>query len=105
MAPVPGWRFPRTNAPTGGHPHWGKESWALKAMVPVLCGLAARGYVRVPAEQLPELRRCPGPVAPDSLPASFLKHADEQTVAGMSAVLHAIRDGQLTGTDFRSWGV
>jgi len=77
----------------------------LKAISPVICGLAARGHVRVPVEQLPQLRRCPCAVAPDALPASFLKHADEQTVAGIATVLQAIHDHHLTGTDFRNWGV
>jgi hypothetical protein len=77
----------------------------LKAISPVICGLAARGHVRVPVEQLPQLRRCPCAVAPDALPASFLKHADEQTVAGVATVLQAIHEHHLTGTDFRNWGV
>jgi hypothetical protein len=71
----------------------------------VWCSLAAQGRVRVPVEVLPELRRRPGPVPPDTLPASFLKHADEQTVAGLAAVYHAIDEHGLAGTDFTDWGV
>ena len=77
----------------------------LKAISQLVCGLAAQGQARLPVEQLPQLRRCPGPADPNTLPPGFLKHADEQTVAGMVAVLHAIADHRLTGTDFRSWGV
>jgi hypothetical protein len=39
------------------------------------------------------------------LPASFLKHADEQTVAGLAAVFKAVHVGELQTTDFSDWGV
>jgi hypothetical protein len=39
------------------------------------------------------------------VPATFLKHADEQTVVGLSAVLQAIENHGLTRHDFRAWGV
>jgi hypothetical protein len=42
------------------------------------------------------------------LPASFLKHADEQTIAGLAAVYHAIHDHDLAPDGdprrFQSWG-
>src|SRR4051812_37935671 len=72
---------------------------------PVSVSLAAQGRIRVPVESLPELRRRPGPVPPDLLPASFLKHADEQTIAGLAAVFHALEDYSLFGADFSQWGV
>jgi hypothetical protein len=61
--------------------------------------------VRIAAEALPEIRRHLGPVVGEPLPASFLKHADEQTVAGLAAVLQAIDGNGLRGTDFTDWGV
>ncbi len=63
------------------------------------------GRLRVPVEKLPELRRCPGPAPGAPLPASFLKHSDEQTVVGLAAVLQAIQASGLTQTNFRDWGV
>jgi hypothetical protein len=39
------------------------------------------------------------------LPANFLKHADEQTVLGLAAVLHAVADTDLADTSFTDWGV
>jgi hypothetical protein len=39
------------------------------------------------------------------LPATFLRHSDEQTVAGLAAVLHAIEDSGLSVIDFRDWGI
>jgi len=67
--------------------------------------LAADATVRVGLEALPELRRHPGPVRGEPLPTSFLKHADEQTVAGLAAVYKAIHTAGLQSTNFRDWGV
>lgn len=69
------------------------------------CDVAADATVRVGVEELPELRRRPGPVCGEPLPASFLKHADEQTVAGLTAVYQAIERAGLQTTCYRDWGV
>jgi hypothetical protein len=71
----------------------------------VCCDVAAHAVVRVPVETLAEFRRQPGPVSGPALPPAFLKHADEQTVAGMTAVYQAIHDHGLAGTGFNDWGV
>jgi hypothetical protein len=71
----------------------------------VCCVAAADAVLRVNLESLPELRRNPGPVPGEPLPASFLKHADEQTVAGLCAVYKAIHASELQSTCFRDWGV
>jgi hypothetical protein len=71
----------------------------------VCCEVAAQTVLRVNLELLPELRRRPGPVVGEPLPASFLKHADEQTIAGLCAVLRAIHTSDLPATCFRDWGV
>jgi hypothetical protein len=70
----------------------------------VCCDLAAYATVRVAAESLAEWRRQPGPVPGGPLPLSFLKHADEQTVVGLAAVLRAVHEHGLAA-DFRDWGV
>ncbi|MHB1423224.1 MAG: hypothetical protein ACYC3I_08530 [Gemmataceae bacterium] len=67
--------------------------------------MAAHAVVRVSLESLPELRRKPGPVPGEPLPTYFLKHADEQTVAALCAVYHAIHEAGLQTTCFRDWGV
>jgi hypothetical protein len=67
------------------------------------CDLAAHAALRVPLEAVPELRRQPGPPFGEPLPATFLKHADEQTVVGLAAVHQAIHDAGLRGS-FRAWG-
>src|SRR5260370_28100223 len=51
------------------------------------------------------LRQRPGPGPGVALPASLLRHADEQTVAGLAAVLHAIHDFKMNVADFRDWGI
>ncbi len=75
----------------------------------VCCDVAAHACVQAPSEAMAELRRRPGPVWGEGLPASFLKHADEQTVVGLTAVYQAIQDHGLTpavGTNpFADWGV
>lgn len=71
----------------------------------VCCDVAAHAVVRLSPESLPELRRNLGPVPGEPLPASFLKHADEQTIAGLSAVYRAIDKTGLQATCFHDWGV
>jgi hypothetical protein len=51
------------------------------------------------------LRLKPGPDGGRSFPASFLKHADEQTVVGLSAVLHAIHEHGLGDLDLTDWAI
>jgi hypothetical protein len=69
------------------------------------CGVVAHSSVQATADQLAILRRRPGPGIGESLPASFLKHADEQTVAGLAAVLQAIHGSELREASFGDWGV
>jgi hypothetical protein len=67
--------------------------------------VAAFGTVRATAEMLPSLRQRPGPPGREPLPPSFLKHADEQTVASLAAVFQAIHSHNLATTCFTDWGV
>lgn len=70
----------------------------------VCCDVAAHGTARATADGLAALRQNPGPSPGEPLPAAFLKHADEQTVVGMAALLQALHRHGLTGTDFTPWG-
>jgi hypothetical protein len=81
------------------------QSPATREVGAVACDLTAFGWVRASVGELSQLRRQPGPVWGEPLPASFLKHADEQTVAGLAAVYHAIHDHHLGETPFADWGV
>src|SRR5262245_18759516 len=63
------------------------------------CDVIAHATLRVLADQFPALRQKPGV----NLPPAFLKNADEQTVAGLSAVLQAISLARLDPTHFADW--
>jgi hypothetical protein len=67
--------------------------------------LAAYASVRLSCDTLPDVRRNPEPVLGLTLPATQLKHLDEQTVAGLAAVCRASREGGLDPAGFRDWGV
>ncbi len=71
----------------------------------VVCDLAAHAAVRVPLDAVAGLRRQPGPPGSPVLPVTFLKHADEQTVVGLSAIFQAIANHGLRDVSFRDWGV
>jgi hypothetical protein len=71
----------------------------------VTCDVTAHALVCVPLDAVPNMRRQPAPPSFPNLPASFLKHTDEQTVAGLSAVYQAIHNHGLHATDFTHWGV
>jgi len=55
-------------------------------------------------EDLAALRLHPKRVLADPLPANFLRHADDQTVAGLAAVFQAIDSQGLAATSFGDWG-
>jgi len=71
----------------------------------VCCEVAADAVVHVSLESLAELRRNPSPCPSEPLPASLLKHADEQTVVGLCAVYQAIAKAGWQTTCFGDWGV
>jgi hypothetical protein len=94
--------------------HAGKESWRLNSFpslngsprrAPVACAVAGLGVVRATAAELAPVRQKPGRVSGEALPPSFLKHADDQTVAGIAAVLRAVEVHGLHATPFQDWGV
>jgi hypothetical protein len=67
--------------------------------------LKAFGTVQATAEMIPALRQCPGAPLGEPLPPLFLKHSDEQTIAGLAAVYQAIHAHGLASTSFTDWGV
>jgi hypothetical protein len=78
------------------------------------CGVAAHALVEATLADLPRLREAAAPPGSGPLPQRFLRHADEQTVVGMRAVLEAIAAhgaGRRAGTstdaahDFSAYGV
>jgi hypothetical protein len=71
----------------------------------VRCLVAAHAACRIPLRQIATLRSTPLTLKTEPLPASFFKHADEQTVAGFAALAQAIQVHDLAGADFTEWGV
>lgn len=69
------------------------------------CSVAAHATLRVPLESLGALRDNAGLESSPPLPPRFLRHADEQTVVGLAAVLRAMAAPHMAGTDFADWGV
>jgi hypothetical protein len=73
------------------------------AVVP--CDVVAYGSVRASAAEVRELRQNLLLPSGERLSPAFLKHAEDQTVAGLVAVCRAITDHHLTKEYFDDWGV
>jgi len=69
----------------------------------ITCPIAAFGIVRATPDLLASLRRNPVPPPGTPLAATFLKHADEQTVVGLAAVYQAIHNRDMAGVNFTNW--
>jgi hypothetical protein len=82
-----------------------RDPSAPRAGTAICSDLIASAGVRVTMDMLPSLRQRPGPGIGNSLPATFLRHADEQTVAALAAVLHAIQKSEMSVADFKDWGI
>lgn len=70
--------------------------------------LRGHGYCRMAREAIAEARRQPGsaPPAVAPIPASVLRHSDDQTVVAVAAVLAAIRRMEASGpSTFEDWGI
>jgi hypothetical protein len=69
------------------------------------CDVVAHAAVRATADELPALRRSPGALGGAAVPPSLLRHADDQTVVGLAAVLRAVSRGGLDPGGFAGWSV
>jgi hypothetical protein len=78
---------------------------SLSEATTVTAALAGHAVIRAGVEELRALRQNPGPPLGEPLAAAFLKHADDQTVVGLNAVLRAIHTHNLAHTDFSRWSV
>jgi hypothetical protein len=61
--------------------------------------------VTAAADGIPALRRAPGRLGDAAIAPGLLKHADEQSVVGVVAVLRAVAAGGLDPAGFGDWGV
>ena len=78
--------------------------------VTAACGVAGHALVEARLADIPALRDRPTPAGTGPLPTRFLRHADEQTVVAMRAVLEAIASSRAnaatdTDRDFSDYGV
>jgi hypothetical protein len=71
----------------------------------VRCRVAAAACVRGSAETIAQARRQVVVVGGQSMPVSFLKHAEDQTVLAMTAVLNALEHENWQAQSFADWGV
>jgi hypothetical protein len=71
----------------------------------VRCRVAGAACVRASAATVAETRRRPIEIGTHKLPASFLKHAEDQTVVAMMAVLRVLEDKSWQARSFADWGV
>jgi hypothetical protein len=69
------------------------------------CALTAHGMVAADDGSIGILRQTLLPALGMALPSAFLKHADEQTVVGLAAIVDAIGSGKLATSTFTDWGV
>lgn len=67
--------------------------------------VVAQAVVRATAAEIPALRKSPGAPGGPAVAPSVLRHVDEQTVAGASAVLRAVHEWGLDPAGFADWGV
>ena len=67
--------------------------------------LLAEAAFRATAPELPTLRKAPDPSGRQTVHPSLLRHADEQTVIGLAAVLRAIGGAGLDRASFGEWAV
>jgi hypothetical protein len=71
----------------------------------IVCEVSAHASLAATPEEIPALRQKPGPGVGESLPANFLKHADDQTVVGLAAVLRAVASSELSTQSLTHWGI
>jgi hypothetical protein len=71
----------------------------------VSCDVVAWASSRASAADLPSLRKSPGILGDEPMPNGLLRHVDEQTVVGVSAVLRAVRESGREPSSFGRWSV
>jgi len=69
------------------------------------CAVPAWGVIAVPLEAIPALRKAPGEAPGIALPPNFLKHADEQTVLAVAAILRALTDFPMPIPSLEEWAI
>ena len=76
---------------------------ALKTTV--RCRVGAAAWMRNSPEAIALARRQPVNITGQMMPASFLKHAEDQTVLALLTVVRALEQENWEGRSFTDWGV
>ncbi len=71
----------------------------------VACEVIAQAGFRAEAAELPALRKAPGPQGDPPPSPGLLRHADEQTVVGLAALLRAVRAAARDVGGFGGWAI
>lgn len=71
----------------------------------VCCRAAAHSLIWAGVAEVSALRRQPGRLRAGTSPVPLLRHADDQTVVGLAAVLHAIEGSDLDADRLSPWGL
>ncbi|MCI0376446.1 MAG: hypothetical protein L0215_02440 [Gemmataceae bacterium] len=66
--------------------------------------VAGLAVLRADLAQIAQLRKAPGKVGSQPIPPMLLKHSEEQTVAGLAAVLRVIDQNNWHERSFADWG-
>jgi hypothetical protein len=72
---------------------------------PIKFSIVASGTARLTMEELAESRRELLKCLPKPLSPQLLRHSDEQTLTSLMAISEAIRNANMTDTDFHDWAV
>jgi hypothetical protein len=88
-----------------------KGSLSLKSLcLPALettvrCRVAACATLRGDAATIAQWRKQPIVIGAETMPISFLKHSEDQTILALKTVLHALEQRHGKGCVFADWGV
>jgi hypothetical protein len=71
----------------------------------IKCAIAGFSTMSVRPSAIAPLRQVSSPIPDKPFPPAFLKHADEQTVLGLTAIVDAIHQYRLSDWCFTDWAV
>jgi len=82
-----------------------RQAATAPAATPVACEVIAQAGFRAGVAELPALRKAPGPPGDPPPSPGLLRHADEQTVVGLAALLRAVRGRDPEAGGFADWAI
>lgn len=86
-------------------PHSLSRELAVLLPLVACCDVTAYGTAQAAEDEVDEMRRKPVLRTGEASRATFLKHADEQTVLGLAALVRAMHAFHLSEDSFGDWGI